>query len=313
MKTLAWLGLLLFTALHADDIKPMITPIPEHIEVDAKKEALGRKLFFDPILSKDGTVSCATCHDLMNGGDDGLPFSFGIQGKKGNINAPTVYNSVYNFRQFWNGRAKDLKEQAKGPIENPKEMGHTLQGAVETLKQNSEYTKLFSSIYHDGITQENIVDAIAEFEKGLITPNAPFDRYLKGDENAISPQAKKGYQLFVSKGCIICHHGINVGGNFYNKFGIFRDFNSSDKGRLAITGREEDAYVYKVPSLRNVALTAPYLHDGSAKTLKDVVVVMTQYQLGREMSPEEIDAIVAFLRSLTAPLREKVKRYDKAH
>ncbi len=291
--------LLSFGSLGADGF---IKPIPDSIEVDAEKVQLGKKLFSDPILSKDGTISCATCHDLQNGGDDNLKFSFGIKGQEGNINAPTVYNSVFNLSQFWDGRAKDLKEQAKAPIANPVEMGYSLQGAMQALKKSNGYSEEFEKVYSDGITQENIVDAIAEFEKALITPNAPFDRYLKGDKEAVDPKVKKGYQIFVSKGCIICHHGINIGGNLYNKFGIFQDANSSSLGRYNVTKREEDKYLFKVPSLRNIAKTAPYMHDGRTKTLKKAVSLMSQYQLGREIKPEEIDMIVIFLESLSAPI-----------
>jgi len=277
------------------------------VKVDAKKVQLGKKLFFDPILSKDGTISCATCHDLQNGGDDGLKFSFGIRGQEGNINSPTVYNAVFNFRQFWDGRAKDLKEQVFGPIENPVEMGHSMDLTVKVLQKNTLYVKEFNAIYTDGITHQNVADAIAEFEKALITPDSPFDRYLKGDKEAISQKVKEGYHLFESKGCVICHHGVNVGGNFYNKFGIYKDVNSSSLGRYNITKREEDKYVFKVPSLRNIALTSPYMHDGRIHTLEDAVEFMTEHQLGRHMEPGEIDAIVVFLKSLTGEIPEIVR------
>ncbi len=279
-----------------------IKPIPNEIKVDPKKVQLGKKLFFDPILSKDGTISCATCHDLQNGGDDGLKFSFGIRGQEGNINSPTVYNAVFNFRQFWDGRAKSLKDQVRGPMENPVEMGHSMAEAVKVLKKSDTYRKDFNTIYLSGITEDNIADAIAEFEKVLITPDAPFDKYLKGDKNAISQQAKEGYRLFESKGCILCHHGVNIGGNFYNKFGIFKDAKSTNLGRYNITKREEDKYVFKVPSLRNIALTAPYMHDGRIDTLKGAVELMTKHQLGRYMESGEIDAIVVFLKSLTGEI-----------
>lgn len=279
-----------------------IKPIPNEIKVDNKKVQLGKKLFFDPLLSKDGTISCASCHDLQNGGDDGLKFSFGIGGQEGSINSPTVYNAVFNFRQFWDGRAKDLKEQVSGPIENPVEMGHSMDMAVKVLKKSSIYIKEFDNLYLDGITPNNIADAIAEFEKALITPNSPFDRYLKGDKEAISQQAKKGYRLFESKGCIFCHHGVNVGGNFYNKFGIYEDVNSIHLGRYNITKREEDKHVFKVPSLRNIALTAPYMHDGRVDTLEKAVDIMTKYQLGRYMEAGDREAIVAFLKSLTGEI-----------
>ncbi len=294
---------ILTTYLFCEPIKP----IPSEMKVNLKKAALGKKLFFDPILSKDGTISCASCHDLQNGGDDGLKFSFGINGQEGDINSPTVYNAVFNFRQFWDGRAKDLKEQARGPIENPVEMGHTLTAAVEVLNQNKIYFEDFNEVYADGITKDNIVDAIAEFEKVLITPNSPFDRYLKGDKEAIGQKAKEGYSLFKSKGCILCHHGINIGGNFYNKFGIYEDADSKHLGRYSITKREEDKHVFKVPSLRNIALTAPYMHDGRVSTLNKAVELMTKYQLGRYMDPGDTEAIVVFLKSLTGELPEIVR------
>jgi len=282
--------------------------LPDHIRVDSAKAALGKRLFFDTLLSKDNTISCATCHDLSSGGDDGLRYSFGIGGAKGTINAPTVYNAVFNFRQFWDGRAADLKSQVFGPIQNPVEMGETFDHLVEKLKRNSTYRRLFGAVYEEGITKENLADAIAEYEKTLITPNAPFDRYLKGDKDAISDEAKEGYRLFQRKGCIICHNGVNIGGNLYNKFGIYKDANSSTLGRYSVTHREEDKYVFKVPSLRNVALTAPYMHDGRFETLQDAVAFMTQYQLGRYMEPDEISAIVAFLKTLTgkSPATAKV-------
>jgi len=285
-----------------------IKPIPQNMNVDRKKADLGQKLFFDPQLSKNGTISCASCHDLENGGDDGRKFSVGVNGKEGNINAPTVYNAVFNFRQFWDGRAEDLKAQVFGPIENPVEMNMTMAQTVDKLRKDPMYISEFATIYSEGITQENIADAIAEYETTLITPNAPFDRYLNGEENAIDPETKEGYRLFKSKGCIVCHNGVNVGGNFYNKFGIFKDANSSALGRYNITKREEDKFVFKVPSLRNVALTAPYMHDGRANTLKESVEIMSEHQLGRYITEDEIEKIVAFLKSLTGEIPKSVKK-----
>lgn len=276
-----------------------IKPLPQNVVYDRAKAALGKKLFHDPILSVDGTVACVNCHLLENGGDDDRSFSIGIKGQEGDINSPTVFNAVYNFRQFWDGRAKDLKEQAKGPIENPVEMGHSIHHAIEKLKAHPGYAQTFERLYTDGVTAENMVHAIAEFESALITPNAPFDRYLRGDENAISKDAKKGYKLFKSKGCIVCHHGINIGGNLYNKFGIYEVSSSSHLGRYNVTKRDEDKFVFKVPTLRNIALTAPYMHDGRAKTMEHAVLIMTQYQLGRHMEKDEIRAIVEFLKTLT--------------
>jgi cytochrome c peroxidase len=292
------------TLLYASPIKPL----PKHLKVDAKKVALGEKLFYDTILSKDGTVSCATCHDLINGGDDGLQYSKGVDGKTGNMNAPTVYNAVFNFRQFWDGRAKDLKEQVFGPIENPVEMDQTMAQTVEKLQKDAAYRLAFAKVYPDGITHENVADAIAEYEKTLITPDAPFDRYLRGEKDAISEEAKEGYVLFKSKGCIVCHNGMNVGGNFYNKFGIFKDTNSSSLGRYNLTHREEDKFVFKVPSLRNIALTAPYMHDGRAKTLHEAIMIMSEHQLGRFMTDEETEKIRHFLESLTGQIPQHVKR-----
>ena len=295
--------MLLFVSLNAEPV----TPIPQTVEVNEQKVKLGKKLFFDTILSADNSISCASCHDLQNGGDDGLKFSFGIEGKEGDINSPTVYNAVYNFRQFWNGSAKDLAHQTWGPIENPVEMGNTFKELIATLNQTF-YKKEFSDIYSDGVTKENIGDAIAEYEKTLITPNAPFDKYLRGDKSAISQKQKDGYELFKTKGCIACHHGINVGGNLYNKFGVMKEVKSKRLGRYEVTKNEADKYYFKVPSLRNIALTAPYLHDGRYDKLDDVVKFMARYQLGRIVSQEEVDKIVSFLNSLSGEIPSSAHR-----
>lgn len=277
----------------------LIKPLPLKLDYDKRKAQLGKQLYNDPILSADGTVSCASCHILDAGGDDNLKFSFGIKGREGEINAPTVLNSRYNFSQFWDGRAKDLPEQAAGPIENPVEMGNNFITLVDTLKQQKAYRAHFGKIYSDGITKENIVDAIAEFEKALVTPNAPFDRYLRGDDNAISDAQKEGYELFQRKGCIACHNGMNIGGNLYQRFGIFEHYESKSKGRYNVTGQEEDLYYFKVPTLRNIALTSPYFHDGSIEKLEDAVKKMAEHQLGRKLKDEETEKIVLFLESLT--------------
>ncbi len=294
--------LLLFSISNSEPI----TPIPQTIKVDKQKAELGKELFFDTILSADNTISCASCHNLQNGGDDGLKFSFGIDGQEGDINSPTVLNAVYNFRQFWNGGAEDLAHQAMGPIENPVEMGNSFKQLILTLNKTA-YKNKFNNIYSDGVTKENIVDAIAEFEKTLITPNAPFDKYLRGDDSAISQDQKDGYELFKSKGCIACHHGINVGGNLYNKFGVMEDVDSKRLGRYEVTKREEDKYYFKVPSLRNIQNTAPYLHDGRYEKLEDVVIFMTRFQLGKTISEEEIDKIVNFLNSLSGEIPRGIK------
>jgi len=289
-----------------------ITPLPAvHAEPAAKVE-LGRRLFHDPRLSGDDTVACASCHDLRRSGVDGLPHSVGIAGAVGERNAPTVLNSGLNFRQFWDGRAATLEEQAVGPVHNPIEMGSNWPQVVDKLGRDPEYPQLFAALYDDGITGSNIADAIASFERSLLTPNSPFDRYLRGDESAISVEAKEGYRLFKGYGCISCHQGVSVGGNMYQRFGIFGDYFSdrgraphpSDYGRFTVTGRDEDKFVFKVPGLRNVTLTAPYLHDGEIANLEEVVRLMARYQLGVEIPDGEVDLIVQFLRSLSGELPE---------
>ncbi len=279
-----------------------ITPIPLHVDdINIEKAKLGKKLFFDPILSKDGTVACAGCHFIDDGGDDNLKVSFGIGGKNGTRNAPTVLNSRYNFVQFWDGRAKDLEDQAKGPIENPVEMGNTFPNLIRTLNA-SKYRDIFKKIYDDGINKKNIVNAIAEYEKTLITPNSPFDKYLRGDKNAITSEQKRGYELFKKEGCIVCHNGVNIGGNLYNKFGFFQNEQGDDFGRFNVTKDKDDKFFFKVPSLRNIELTAPYLHDGRYDNLKDVVANMMSYQLGKKRDDEKIKYIVEFLKSLNGEL-----------
>jgi len=294
--------LILNIALFAEPI----TPIPLSVKLDQEKVKLGKELFFDTRLSKNDTISCATCHDIYNGGDDNLKSSFGIKAQQGDINSPTVLNAVYNFRQFWNGSAKDLQDQAQGPITNPIEMGNNFKDLIKKLNK-TDYKSKFSKIYKDGITKENITDAIAEFEKSLITPNAPFDKFLRGDKDAISKDAKEGYELFKSKGCIACHHGINIGGNLYNKFGVMQDTTSKRLGRYEVTHNEKDKYYFKVPTLRNISKTAPYLHDGRYNNLEDVVRFMAQYQLGRVITEDEVKKIVAFLKSLDGELPQSMK------
>jgi len=282
-----------------------IRVIPDSVKVDSQKVKLGHRLFFDPVLSRDNTISCSSCHDLNSGGDDGLQYSYGVGGRVGNINSPTVYNAVFNFRQFWDGRAKDLEEQALGPIQNPVEMDMDFETLIKRLQNIKWYRDMFHKVYTDGITKKNIVNAIAEYEKTLITPNSPFDKYLKGDKNAISKEAKRGYELFKYKGCIICHNGVNIGGNLYNKFGIYQDSHSKQLGRYNVTHKEDDKYVFKVPSLRNISKTAPYMHDGRFATLKEAVVFMSQAQLGRDISDRDIEDIVAFLKTLDGDTLEE--------
>ncbi len=286
--------------------KELITPIPETIPYDHAKAALGKKLFRDPILSRDGTISCESCHHLDYNGADATPVSTGVEGRKGDLNSPTVFNAVFNFSQFWDGRAKDLKEQAIGPILNPKEMDSNLTEVVKRLRSDTFYRRAFYRIYQKRITIDQVAEVIAEYEKSLITPDSRFDRFLKGDKEALSDEEKEGYKLFKSFGCISCHNGVNIGGNLYQKIGIIQPYHPLKEyaGRYNITKNEEDRYYLKVPSLRNVALTAPYLHDGSVKTLDQAIKIMIHYQLGRLSKDEDVAKIEKFLHTLTGRLPE---------
>ena len=304
-------GLFLALAAGAQEEDEPIRPIPDTVDVDVRKVELGRALFHDPILSKDGTVSCATCHDLASGGDDGLRVSVGIDGREGPINAPTVFNAGFNFKQFWDGRAKTLETQIDGPVQNPVEMGNLWPEVVAELYQDDGYPAQFAAIYPDGVTRKNVKNAIAEFVKSLITPNSRFDRWLEGEKGAITPLEKQGYALFKDYGCASCHQGANVGGNMFQVFGVLNDYfkrrgdiTDADLGLYNTTGNEEDRHSFKVPSLRMAAFTAPYLHDGSAETLRDAVDAMFEFQLGREAPDEDKDAIVAFIKTLAGESKE---------
>ena len=283
-----------------------IQPIPEKVILDADKVALGGQLFQDKRLSHDDTLSCAGCHALDKGGTDQSAHSVGIGGAIGGVNAPTVFNSGLNYRQFWNGRANTLEDQVNGPTHNPKEMGSDWDEIMSKLRRDARYQSAFAALYPDGIHPRNVRDAISTYERSLITPDSRFDRYLRGDQTALSADEKQGYLLFKQDGCVSCHQGANMGGNMFQKFGVMGDYfaargqeTDADIGRYAVTGRESDKHVFRVPSLRNVALTAPYFHDGSATTLPQAVEVMAMYQLGRPLEPTELVQIVEFLNSTT--------------
>jgi cytochrome c peroxidase len=283
-----------------------IQSIPRHVELDDRKVGLGRRLFHDPRLSADNSVSCASCHDLRRGGTDGRVTSVGLGGATGSVNAPTVFNSGLSFRQFWDGRAETLEDQIDGPIRHPDEMASDWPQILKKLRADPDYTVQFSTIYATGMDSRTIKDAIATFERSLITPDCRFDRYLRGDSHALTAAEKEGYRLFKQNGCSSCHQGVLAGGNMFEKFGVVADYFAdrgrivqADLGRFNVTGQEEDRYAFKVPSLRNVARTAPYFHDGSAKTLKEAVSVMAKYQLGRQLSADELGLIVQFLETLT--------------
>ncbi|MBT4836360.1 MAG: cytochrome B6 [Methylococcales bacterium] len=288
--------------------KEPILPIPNVKITNQKKVDLGKKLFHDVRLSANNTFSCATCHSLENAGVDHLKVAVGILGRKGLRNTPTVYNSSLHFRQFWDGRVKSLEEQAAMPITNPLEMGSTWKQVLAKLSKDKDYKKAFSALYDAGVNKENILDAIAEFERTLLTPNSPFDLYLKGDKTAVNEATKKGYHLFKSYGCSSCHQGVAVGANLYEKLGVVIHYKphdiDPDPGRFKQTMIDEHRHEFKVPSLRNIELTAPYLHDGSIGTLEEVVSLMGKYQLGRVIPSDDISSIVLFLKSLTAlPLK----------
>ena len=263
---------------------------------------LGKKLFFDPRLSASGYISCNSCHNLTMGGADNLPTSIGDKWQEGPINSPTVLNSSLNFVQFWDGRAKDLPEQAKGPIANPKEMAFSHDLAVEVLQSIPSYVAEFQQVFGKSkINIQQITDAISAFEETLVTPDAPFDLWLKGDEKALTKTELEGYMLFKEIGCISCHNGVNIGGNSFQKMGVFAPYvtQNAAQGRIEFTKEETDRFFFKVPTLRNVALTYPYFHDGAAKTLTDAVATMGRLQLGRDLTDDENAKIVAFLKTLT--------------
>lgn len=279
-----------------------ISIIPPAKITEPGKVELGKMLYFDPRLSKSGFISCNSCHNLSLGGVDAIPTSIGDQWQQGPINAPTVLNANYMLAQFWDGRAKDLQEQAGGPIANPKEMGYSHELAVETIASMPAYRAKFNAVYdNDKITIDRLTDAIAAFEKTLVTPNSPFDHYLQGNQQAISPEAKAGYALFKNSGCIACHQGPAVGGTMYMKMGLFKPFHTNNpaQGRKDVTGNNADKFVFKVPTLRNIELTYPYFHDGSVWTLKQAVNTMADIQLNRHFTTKQTQELVAFLRTLT--------------
>jgi cytochrome c peroxidase len=263
---------------------------------------LGKKLYFDPRLSKSGFISCNSCHNLSLGGADNIKSSIGHNWFEGPINSPTVLNSSMNLAQFWDGRAKDLQAQAGGPIANPGEMASNHALAVEILQSIPGYVVDFKKTYGtDQVTLDEVTGAIAAFEETLVTPNSRFDKWLLGGKNAITSKELAGYQLFKESGCVACHNGAAVGGGSYQKMGLVEPYQtkSSAQGRVAVTGDDADRFKFKVPTLRNVELTYPYFHDGAANTLTEAVETMGRIQLGKQFTPEENGEIVAFLKTLT--------------
>ena len=284
----------------------VLRPLPTKVEVDARKAELGRKLYHDNRLSGDDTLSCASCHDLKRGGTDNAKVSTGIRGQLGGINAPTTFNSAYQVKQFWDGRAATLEDQAGGPPNNPVEMGSNWAQIIKKLAQDEALTAEFTAAYPDGWSDKNITHAIAEFERTLVTPNSPFDRFLGGDAAALGPDEKKGHELFVSKGCATCHVGELLGGRSFELMGRRADYfaargaiTEADNGRFNATKNEADKQHFKVPTLRNIARTQPYFHDGSAANLNEAVRAMAKYESGWQPSDAEVAAMVKFLEALT--------------
>ena len=294
--------------LTGDRAAEPVRPIDLDVQVDEAKAALGFALFHDPRLSVDNTVSCASCHALETAGVDNHQYSHGVDDQLGGVNAPTVYNAVYNFVQFWDGRAKTLADQAAGPPLNPVEMASpSFDAIIAKLKADKAFAKAFDKVYPDGLTEANITDAIEEFERTLITPNSRFDKWLRGDDSAITADELAGYELFKTYDCATCHVGPNLGGLSYELMGLRKHYfadrgmelTNEDNGRYKETQQERDRHRFKVPGLRNVEHTWPYYHDGTRHTLEEAVRDMAIYQSGVELSDAEIDQISSFLKTLT--------------
>lgn len=288
-----------------------LQPLPRSVDLNAKKVALGDLLFHDTRLSKDNTLSCASCHDLARGGTDQAPVSTGVGNAKGPINAPTVYNAAFNFRQFWDGRAADLQAQAGGPVQNPVEMASTWNEVIRKLATDPVIVVRFKAVYPDGLLSDNITNAIAEFERSLITPNNRFDAYLRGDNTALAAGELEGLWLFRQNACANCHCGSALGGRSFERMGRRADYFADrghvvkvDYGRFNETQNERERYAFKVPILRNIALTYPYYHDGTRATLEQAVADMAKYQAYRDFSDAETAAVVKFLKTLTGTERD---------
>ena len=289
-----------------------IKPLPLTLKQDPARAEIGRLLFHDTRLSANGKVACVSCHDTSKGGSDGRDRSVGFAGALTGVHAPTVFNAAFNFKQFWNGRADSLEGQVDLVVQNPVEMGSRWEDVVAKVSADTKYRAAFAEAYPQGVTAANIRHAIATYERTLITPNSRFDRYLRGDASAITTNEREGYARFKRYGCVACHQGVNVGGNMFQRFGVMGDYfarrgniTPADLGRYEVTRDDGDRYVFKVPSLRNVALRPPYFHDASAKTLDDAVDVMFRYQLGRVATKQDKALIIEFLRSLNGELEGK--------
>lgn len=301
---------------------PEKAPAPEDNPTTEAKITLGRMLFLDPRFSSTGTVSCNSCHNVMAGGDDNRAVSMGVHGQTGGRSAPTVWNSAFSSSQFWDGRAATLEDQAKGPVINPVEMGMSdVEVAMDKVRSIPGYNEYFVAAFgeDDPMTVDNAAKAVAAYERTLITPNSPYDRYVKGDKKAMTEQQVRGMNTFDSVGCTACHAGAAFGGpamapgtGFFMKHPTYADSKyvekyklTEDTGRFQVTNKEADKHLFKVPTLRNITLTAPYLHNGAVKTLDEAVRVMASTQLNKELSDEQVADIVAFLDALTGEFPEQ--------
>lgn len=288
-----------------------IQPLPDPPTLDPAKVALGNTLFHDKRLSKDDSLACAGCHDMQKGGTDQKKFSEGVDQKLGDINAPTVFNAGFQFKQFWDGRAATLEEQADGPVNNPVEMASNWPEAIEKLQQDTAFTQAFQAVYPQGYSKDTITEAIALFERTLVTPSR-LDNYLRGQADALSPEEKKGYDLFKANRCANCHPGKILGGQSFEIMGLYKDYfkdrgnvQKPDYGRFNFTNKETDKFKLKVPTLRNIALTFPYFHDSTTSDLKEAVQIMAEYQSGKTLAGEEAASITAFLNALTGELNKQ--------
>jgi cytochrome c peroxidase len=288
-----------------------ITPVPPVEALNADKIELGRRMFQDVRLSRGERTSCAACHDLRRAGDDGRARAAGADGRPLDFNTSTIFNAALNARLNWRGNFRSFEDQNEAVLLDPRLMGETWPRLLAKLGADAEYRAAFRAIYGDGPQREHALDALATFQRSLLTPDARFDRYLRGERDAITADEARGYQLFKAYGCVACHQGVNIGGNLFQRFGVFHDpfaergatdvagTDMANLGRLAITGNEADRNVFRVPSLRNVAVTSPYFHDGSVASLAAAVEIMARSQLGRNLPPQDIDVIVKFLGTLT--------------
>lgn len=283
-----------------------ITPIPSRTDLDARKVALGERLFHDPRLSSSGHTSCATCHPLASGGTDHQSHVVSVGGKEVRLATLSVFNSDLLYRKGWLGSADSFATLLESKLADRNVMNNQWSNIERVLKQDSTYGVSFRAIYDAAPDAATMSNALREFVRSLITPDSRFDRYLRGDDTALSPEEKEGFEEFKSHGCIACHQGVGVGGNVFQRLGVFEDYfalrdhdQPADQGRRLVTGRERDLHVFRVPSLRNVAVTGPYFHDGSATTLDDAVRIMMRFQLGQQPLERDATLIVKFLRTLT--------------